>query len=202
MGTSNFHNVNAHNVYAVLMNYEQPIFDEDDNETGETEYVTPDLQEIEDFVEYTTSIAKDLSIEKKVSFCKECDSDPHELRSFESTPLFQFFKQKSFGDMSIAVSINCVIRHGYYEGGNLDWYMTYDTVNHKGGEIDFADDFEYCSNMPAGMIKIQCKNAERWAEKTTDELVEITEELFKQQSMPLVVTARFSNGETHYSKAI
>jgi hypothetical protein len=31
MGTSNFHNVNARNVYAVLMNYAQPVLDDEGN---------------------------------------------------------------------------------------------------------------------------------------------------------------------------
>jgi len=50
------------------------------------------------------------------------------------------------------------------------------------------------------MVKIQCNNAERFASNTADEMIEVVEDFFKQNSMPLRVTARFSNGETHYAK--
>lgn len=182
------------------MNYEAPIFNDDGEETEETEYRAPESYEIDDFIENMKYEAEELK-HKTIKYYKDCDSDPHELRSFVSTPLFQYYSSKTFGDMPVTVSINCVIRHGYYEGGNLDWYITYDLSNYKGNEIDFKQDFIDCSGMPEGMRVIQSRNAERWAQKITDELVEIVEELFTKQSMPLVVTARFSNGETHYSKA-
>jgi DNA-directed RNA polymerase subunit F len=67
-------------------------------------------------------------------------------------------------------------------------------------QIDFLADMEWQSSMPAGMIKIQCKHAERFASITAEELIEVVEEFYKQNSMPLGVTARFSNGETIYSK--
>ena len=200
MGTSNFHNVNASKVFAVLMNYEAPIFNDDGEETEETEYRAPECYEVDDFIENMKYEAQELK-HKTIKYYKDCDNDPHELRSFVSTPLFQYYNYKTFGDMPVTVSINCVIRHGYYEGGNLDWYVTYDLSNYKGNEIDFEQDFIDCSSMPEGMRVIQSRNAEKWAQKVTDELVEIVEELFTKQSMPLVVTARFSNGETHYSKA-
>jgi hypothetical protein len=200
MGTSNFHNVNARNVYAVLMNYEQPVLDEDGNETEEMEDRAPESWECEDFMEQLKEDAKTLAPTKKVKYYDKCDEDTHKLRSFSSHKLFQFYKQKSFGDITITVTINCVLRSAYYEGASLDWYMVYDTPNYKGDEIDFQDDFDDCSYMPAGMKKIQCKNAERFASKTTDELIEVVEEFYKQNSMPLGVTARFSNGETIYSK--
>jgi hypothetical protein len=200
MGTSNFHNVNASKVFAVLMNYEAPRLDDFGNETEDMEYHTPECFEIDDFIDNMKTEAQEFK-HKTIKYYKDCDNDPHELRSFESTPLFQYYSNKTFGDMSVTVSINCVIRQGYYEGGNLDWYVTYDLSNYKGDEIDFQKDFIDCSNMPEGMRIIQSRNAERWAQKVTDELVEIVEDLFTKQSMPLVVTARFSNGETHYSKA-
>jgi hypothetical protein len=67
-------------------------------------------------------------------------------------------------------------------------------------QIDFLADMEWQSSMPTGMIKIQCKNAERFASDTAEELIEVVEEFYDKNSMPLTVTARFSNGETHYAK--
>ena len=183
------------------MNYEQPILDDDCNETEEMEYHTPDDFEVDDFIDNIKISAEELAKEKNISYYKTCDTDPHELHSYSSTKLFQYYKSKTFGDISITVSINCVIRHGYYEGGNLDWYMTYELSNYKGDEIDFKQDFIDYSDMSKGLAVIQSKNAERWAQKVTDELVEIVEDLFTKESMPLTVTAKFSNGETIYSKA-
>lgn len=200
MGTSNFHNVNARNIYAVLMNYEQPVLDDDGEETDEMEDHAPESWECEEFIDMLKDDAKELAPTKGFSYHHTCDTDPHELRSYNSIPLFQFYKNKKFGDIDVTVNINCVVRVAYYEGANLDWYITYDACDVNMDEVDFLADAEWYSDMPAGMIKIQCKNAERFAYNMTEELIEIVEEFFKQKSMPLAVTARFSNGETHYAK--
>jgi hypothetical protein len=200
MGTSNFHNVNARNVYAVMMNYEQPVLDDDGEETDEMEDCAPELWECNDFMDMLKEDAKELAPLKGFSYHDTCDTDPHELRSYNSIPLFQFYKNKKFGDVDVTVSINCVVRVAYYEGANLDWFITYDACGINMNEIDFLADMEWQSEMPAGMIKIQCKNAENFASNTADELIEVVEDFFKKSSMPLGVTARFSNGETHYAK--
>ena len=200
MGTSNFHNVNARNVYAVMMNYEQPVLDENGDETDVMAECVPEYWECEDFMNMLKEDAKELAPLKGFSYHENCDTDPHELRSYSSIPLFQFYKNKKFGDVDVTVNINCVVRVAYYEGANLDWYITYDVCGINMDQIDFLADMEWQSEMPAGMIKIQCKNAENFASNTADELIEVVEDFFKQNSMPLGVTARFSNGETIYSK--
>lgn len=200
MGASNFHNVNAHNVYAVLMNYEQPIYDDNGEETNELETCVRDTYECDDFVQMLKEDAKELAPLKGFGYYHACDTDPHQLNSYCSIPLFQFYKNKNFGDVDVTVSINCVIRVAYYEGANLDWYITYDVCGINMDEIDFLAEMQWQSEMPAGMIKIQCNNAERFASNIADELIEIAEDFFKQNSMPLGVTAKFSNGETYYSK--
>lgn len=182
------------------MNYEQPILDAEGEETDEMENCAPESWECDDFMNMLKEDAQDLAITKGLSYYANCDTDPHELRSYSSIPLFQFYKNKKFGDIDVTVNINCVVRVAYYEGASLDWYITYDACDINMHEVDFLADAEYQSNMPAGMIKIQCKNAERFASNMTEELIETVEEFFKQKSMPLAVTARFSNGETHYAK--
>ena len=200
MGTSNFHNVNARNVYAVMMNYEQPVLDDDGEETNEMEDCAPEHWECEEFMHMLKEDAKELAPLKGFSYHENCDEDPHELRSYSSIPLFQFYKNKKFGDVDVTVNINCVVRSAYYEGASLDWYITYDACGVNMDEIDFLAEMEWQSEMPAGMVKIQCKNAENFASNKADELIEVVENFFKQNSMPLRVTARFSNGETHYAK--
>lgn len=200
MGTSNFHNVNARNIYAVLMDYEQPVLDDDGNETDEVEMHSPEIWECDEFKEWLKEDAQELAPKLGISYHHTCDEDPHELRSYSSIDLFQFYTQKSFGDTTVTVNINCVMRVGYYEGCNLDWHITYELFNNNMSEIDFIDRMMWSSDMKPGMIKIQCNNAERWAASTADYLVETVEEFYKKKSMPLAVSARFSNGETMYSK--
>lgn len=203
MGTSNFHNVNARNVYAVLMNYEQPIYDEGGNETKETEIVAPDKWDVDCFIEDIRLHAEALAIKNNIKYYKELEmTDPHVLRSYGSTDLFQLYQSKDFGDVNVQVNINCVARHAYYEGASLDWYVTCTMAN----ETELIDDMDYeindwMSYMNAGLRKIQSKNAQAWAESIKNSLIEVVEKIFTENSMPLTVTARFSNGETLYSKA-
>ena len=202
MGASNFYNVNAHNIYAVLMNYEQPIYDEGGNETKETETVAPDKWDVDCFIEAIRLHAEALAIKNKIKYYKELEmTDPHVLRSYGSTDLFQLYQSKDFGDVNVQVNINCVARHAYYEGASLDWYVTCTMAN----ETELIDDMDYeindwMSYMNAGLRKIQSKNAQAWAESIKNSLIEVVEKIFTENSMPLTVTARFSNGETFYTK--
>lgn len=182
------------------MDYEQPVLDDDGNETDVMEDCTPESWECEEFFSNLKENAIELAPLKGFSYHHTCDKDPHELSSHSSIPMFQFYKNKKFGDIDVTVNINCLTRGAYYEGASLDWYMTYDVCGVNMDQIDFLADVEWKSDMPLGMIKIQCKHAERWAQSVTDELIDVTEEFYKQNSMPLTVTAKFSNGETHYTK--
>ena len=203
MGTSNFHNVNAYNIYAVLMNYEQEILDDDGNETVETETIAPDTWDVDFFIEDIRLQAEALAIKNNIKYYKELEmKDPHALRSYGSTALFQLYQSKTFGDVEVQVNINCVARHAYYEGASLDWYVTCTMAN----ETELIDNMDYEINewmscMGAGLRKIQARNAQSWTTSIKDSLIETVEKIFTEQSTPLVVTARFSNGETHYSKA-
>lgn len=202
MGTSNFYTVNARNTYAVMMNYEQEILDEDENETGETETIAPELWEINEFIDSLREQAEAVTLGSNLKYYKELEmEDPHSLRSYESTSLFQLYACKGFGDVEVQVNINCVARHAYYEGASLDWYLTCTFA----GETNLIEHTDYTiednmTYMNAGLRKIQSKNAEKWVDNIQDSLINAVEKLFTENSMPLVVTARFSNGETHYEK--
>lgn len=202
MGTSNFHNVNAYNIYAVLMNYEQPMYTDTGEETEETETVAADEWDVNCFIEDIRLQAEALAVRSNIKYYKELEmKDPHSLRSYGSTALFQLYQSKDFGDVNVQVNINCVARHAYYEGASLDWYVTCTMSN----ETELIEDMdyeinEYMSDMNAGLRKIQARNAEAWATTIKDFLIEAVEKMFTEHSMPLVVTAKFSNGETHYAK--
>ncbi len=97
MATSNFHNVNASNIFAVQL---------------EDEY---DYQDLVDNLESEFNSHSDYSDYGK--------SDPDELRSFPSKSLGSFSNSLTIGDDEVEVYVTPVIRSGYYEGCNLDWHI-------------------------------------------------------------------------------
>jgi hypothetical protein len=202
MGTSNFHSVNAGNTYAVLMNYERPVCDDDGNETEETETVVCDDQDVDDLISNLRSEAERIAKENNFKYHEDLEmTDPHELRSFGSSSLFQIYLDKHFGDVHVEVNINCVMRSGYYEGACLDWFDT----SIVGGDTNYFNETDYTfeewmSDMSAGLRTIQSNNAKTWMWKTRNQIIETVEKIFTENSTPLTVTAKFSNGETIYSK--
>jgi hypothetical protein len=192
LGTSNFHRVNARNVYAVLMDYEQPVLDDDGEETDELEMRSVDDFEIDDFKENIIQHLKEKAEKEKYSWCLGCKNDPHELRSFGSIKLIRISKSKIFADIDVNVEINCVMRSAYYEGACLDWYIT--------EEDSYEEYISNTSDLPIGMQKIILKHINNWITKTTEELIVFVEEIYREESTPLQVAAKFSNGETMYSK--
>jgi hypothetical protein len=109
---------------------------------------------------------------------------------------------KWYGDLEVEVQIVAKMVSAYYEGASLDFEFTI----FDGYEFSDSDDaVEYlfgnnCSCMNQGLLKIQQRHAERWADRTKDQLIALTEQVFEQVSMPLRVVATFSNGETIYEK--
>jgi hypothetical protein len=99
MATSNFHNVNATNIFAVQL---------------EDEY---DYQDLLDNLESELNNHSDYSDYGK--------TDPHELRSFPSKSLGSFSNSTIIDDDEVEVYVTPVIRSGYYEGCNLDWHVRY-----------------------------------------------------------------------------
>jgi hypothetical protein len=153
MATSNFHNVNASKVFAVNDEYDYEF--EDVKSSLEIKFWNHE--------DYTSYVEK----------------DRYELRSFPSRTVSTLSKWIEIGEDSVEVSITSVIRSGYYEGFNLDWFTT---INVNGSEDDsFADNEE--------------------VKKIIDSFVEYIENIYAIYSEPLNVVGRFSNGETIYEKA-
>jgi hypothetical protein len=99
MATSNFHNVNATNIFAV---------------------------QLEDEYDYEDLISNLESEFNKHSDYYDCGkTDQHELRSFPSRTLGSFSKGVMIGEDEVEVYVTPVIRSGYYEGCNLDWDARY-----------------------------------------------------------------------------
>lgn len=99
MATSNFHNVNATNIFAV---------------------------QLEDEWEYDDLVSNlESEFASHTDYSDYGKSDPYELRSFPSKSLGSFSNSVIVGDDDVEIYVTPVIRSGYYEGVNLDWHVRY-----------------------------------------------------------------------------
>ena len=220
MGASNFARGNTSKVFAVLMDREETFkecpecgeihnkytySEEDFNNlvccevdlVEQTEYVSAERYEYEDFKEYLRETAQEEAKELKTIWYKE-ESGSDNNRNYCATNLFSYSTSKMFGDIEIEVGIIGQIVSAYYEGASLDFVVEFNGEENE--ELDFYWDFDN-SNMNRGLQVLQNRNAVKWAEKTKTELIELIEEVFTKVSEPLNVVASFSNGETIYQKA-
>ena len=223
MGASNFARGNTSKVFAVLMDREETFkecpecgeihnkytySEEDFNNlvccevdlVEQTEYVSAERYEYEDFKEYLRETAQEEAKELKTIWYKE-ESGSDNDRNYCATNLFSFNTSKMFGDIKIEVRIIGQIVSAYYEGASLDFVVEFNGEEYINDKPDFEWLFEYQSEMNKGLQVLQNKNAIKWAEKTKTELIELIEEVFTKVSQPLNVVASFSNGETIYQKA-
>jgi hypothetical protein len=99
MATSNFHNVNATNIFAVQLEDECDYEDLVDNLESE-------FNNHSDYSDYGKT-------------------DPNELRSFPSKSLGSFSNSTIIDGDEVEVYVTPVIRSGYYEHCNLDWHVRY-----------------------------------------------------------------------------
>lgn len=192
MGTSNFYNVNAKQYYSVFFES-----DEENEEFQDFWY--------EDQIENICSYLNEKGFNVDANSLKNV-KDPYELGSFPSYVIGSISEYKRICNVEFQINMYAVVRSGYYEGFVLDWF--YEVEIEGDCDIDIIPDFEqvsetisYYGDVSVGMGIIQAKNALKWLNKTVDSLIETTEDAFKDITTPLVVTARFSNGETFYAKA-
>jgi hypothetical protein len=172
MATGNFHNVNASKIFAA---------------------------EIQEDFEYED--LKD-NVKSELGLTDYRAKDESELRSYPSSVLGSLREQKHYNNFTVTVQVDVIARSGYYSGCNLDWQLTYDV---DGWDVDSTEDFPYYIERATGFSVKNAERhalwAERWAKKKADEMTSLVEEKFGQLTEPLVVVARFSNGETIYQSA-
>lgn len=131
--------------------------------------------------------------------------------SYGEQSLGYFEEVKDYGDVGINVRLTATLTSGYYEGATLDFNIEMDN---GGGWSDIgngrnAEDinevldnmFDWNSDMPKGMQKIQVRHAENWVEKTVSELSEKMEKVFEVFTQhKLTKSAQFSDGTAVYQK--
>lgn len=173
MGASNFHNVCASRVFYFPIEDDWSWDDMDSNINSAIEAAGGDLR---------------------------TKTDPSDLRSYASKVLGSFSEKRSWSDFACEITITAVARSGYYEGGNLDWFLS---VEAEGYESDFgiiAGTLENYVGWSRSMARYKGKFAEKWAEAARDRLVKKMEDIFAQYTTPLGIAAQFSNGETIYKE--
>jgi len=180
MGTANFYNENASKIYAV------EIEDEID---------------YEDLLLNTQSALETLAKKKGYYFIpdSECDAggDWRIDRNFPANPIGKIeSKTKDYMGIECRVDLCVVSRGGYYSGANLDWTLEY-ICDDSYEEIDDID-FDYYFEGRAKQYKEWITN---FLEEQADQLIADVEGVLEEVTTPLVVTARFSSGETMYGKA-
>ena len=155
----------------------------------QTEYRSCESYEYDEFKEYLRETAEEeIKNRKDIRFKEENGSDND--RNYCATDLFSFNTSKMFGDIEVEVSIIGQIVSAYYEGASLDFevqiYNGWESAtidNYCSVENAVEDLFDNnCSLMNQGLLKIQSKNAVKWAEKTKTELIELIEEVFTKVS--------------------
>jgi hypothetical protein len=187
MATGNFYHRDSKKIYAVLMN-------RTDEETGEVicadDYDADDLKEnLHEFLE-----------KSKLNYKKDDGYYSDSPHSFSTTHLGTVSNYKYFGDVEVEVLFELLLTNAYYEGANLDYVIKRRVMGYEiDGEIEL-DDLNY-SDMSKGLQTIQLKNMNKFMSTKLGNLQDKIESIFEQLSIPLVVTARFSNGETMYAKA-
>lgn len=223
MGASNFARGNTSKVFAVLMDTEEKYskcnecdeknFEWEENyvEIGEacscgstdiehsSEYRSVEDFEVSDFNCYLKEVAQNHSLRVDYKYQEESGSDND--RNYPATNIFSLSSYRNFGDIEIHIKVIAKIVGGYYEGASLDFIVEYNGEEYAENKPDFDWYFEYQSNMSKGLQVIQSRNAVKWAEKETQKIIEVIENIFTEVSQPLNVVATFSNGETIYEKS-
>lgn len=177
----------------------------------DTEYRSCEQFEYDDFKHYIREVAENHTVRTDFRYSEESGSDND--RNYCATDLFSLRTSKYYGDIEVYITITGQIVSAYYEGASLDYRLEV----YNGGEDseidrnfsveDILDDLfapqydHYTSDMGKGLRKILLSKAVKWAESEAEKMIETIENIFTEVSMPLVVTAQFSNGETFYAKA-
>lgn len=185
MSTGNFYKENARHYYSLFGDIED----------------SADCSYIEDYVQYF-----------KEDFIKKMEQYPYTTKIEKEFPKgdnrnypIEYFASwsatRTLGDLPITTTLYAGIRSGYYEAANLDWMLrVFIDGSVETEDFTFVSDYNYYSQMNNGMKAIHAKNAARWHDKISEEMVNNMEKLFSVSSIVLDIRAAFSNGEVIYRR--
>lgn len=176
MGTSNFYNKNASNIYSIM----------DIRDRFHLDHIIEDIQNILESGGFDTPKPELYG----------------NMLSYTTQRIGVNSKHKLIGDAEIIVSIDALIRSGYYEGVNLDWVLNTEIYDKRLDDelqwYGFSVEELLGDWMNKGMAKIHAPTAKGFIWDSQDDLVDRLEQVYKQVSKPLTTKARFSNGNVMY----
>jgi hypothetical protein len=211
MATANFWVKNAQSYYAINDTYKT------ENDEGEEVEVARDQWDWDDLIDSIRYRGE----EGKIFDCHPYDKWNGKMDAeniCETNTEWETFGNGNAWTTETNVESQIVIRSGYYEGAVLDYDVkveSQDTIYYL-SDYDNVDDLvdDYMSGLKdliewrghdhkwnVGTFKLQEKNIRKWIEKRINKHIENCEKFCKENcEMELCVSARFSNGETWYSK--
>ena len=212
MATSNFYVKNAKSYYAFKDTYEV------ENEEGVMEEFTRDeweWDELLDYIRYRGEEGKFFDCPSSEKYNRRMDAS----NICETNTKWLTFGNGNAWTTETNVESVIVVRSGHYAGAVLDYDIKVETCN---GDTFYLSDYDNVNDMiddyldaikdiiewngyphkwNVGTFKLQQKNIRKWIEKRINTHIENCEKFCKENcDMELYVSARFSNGETWYSK--
>ncbi len=182
MATGNFYNKNANNIYAIFQEDEYGDYIYDDAKENISNALEAYTKNSKACLGYANKYYRDASLIDIIELTDEVAGVP------------------------FTVSIEVLMRSGYYEGANLDYEINYNIESVEFDDLTeafqaYIDVATYNFDMSKGLATIQAKNASKRLEAISNELVENVEKILKENCTHILqVSARFSNGETWYSE--
>jgi len=113
---------------------------------------------------------------------------------------------EKYKDIDIVINLVAVIRSAYYEGVNLDWDINFEIngceydVEGLDDENSIIDSLSYYGNLSEKMAKVRAPQIVKHILKLKEKLVRELETIYVNYSDEYEISARFSNGETWYTK--
>lgn len=211
MATCNFWLKNAQSYYAFNDTYKT------ENDGGEEVEVVRDEWEWDDLLDcirYRGEETKEFPYQ----------SDDYNRRMEAREVCVSSSKWETFGNgnawtTETEIESTIMIRSGYYSGAVLDYDIR---ITSSQGDVFYLSEYDnmddlmhdylncisdivdwkgYQHKWNIGTFKMQKNNNRKWIEKRIENEIEICEKFCKENcEMELCVSARFSNGETWYSK--
>lgn len=206
MSTANFSVINARGYYTILDTYEF------EDENGVMQTYERDEWDFED-------IMSNIRHNKKFPHPSKDWNNKMDAQELCMASEWNTFGNGNAWTTETYVKSTIVIRSGYYSGAVLDYDIKLETS--QGDEFflsdydnvdDMIDDYldilkdivewkGYQHKWNVGTFKIQRENIRKWIEKRVDDEIEKCESFCKEScDCQLAVRARFSNGETWYTK--
>lgn len=212
MATSNFYIKNAQSYYAFNDTYEV------ENEEGVMEEVTRDEWDWDGLLDdicYRGELGKIFDCPSSEKYNRRMDA----RNICETNTDWKVFGNGNAWTTETNVESVIVFRGGYYEGAVLDYDVRIETSQGDNLYLSDYDNVDYMvedylnilkdivewkgeqHKWNVGTFEIQKKNIRKWIEKRVNTHIENCEKFCKENcEVELVVSARFSNGETWYSK--